>query len=319
MGLITLILLGANLVLGSVVISINEFIDALSETGHVLNQQIIRLRAEEAVIAMVGGASLAIGGLMMQSLFRNPLAGPSVLGVSSGASMGVAICLLIGGIGGISLPLSAVAGALIFLLILLLVSTRVKQNVTLLIIGLLFGYGISAVISLLEYFAQAESLKKYVIWGMGSFFPSDPNAYVYMTILCIPVIMLSFLMIKPLDALLLGEESALSLGINARKSRNLIILITGWLTGVVTAFCGPIAFLGLMIPHIARFFFKTASHKRLLMACVLMGSSFALLANIIAKLPFVVDRLPVNIITSVLGIPVIIWIILDQRRIRVIA
>ena len=303
-----LIFFTANLLFGSVHIPIGEFFNGSKNT-------ILQFRFEEAIIATIAGASLSIGGLFMQTLFRNPLAGPSVLGISSGASLGVAIALLLfGSVTSGILPFYAIAGAIGFLFILLLISFRVKQSVTLLIVGLLLGYGISALISLLEFFTQAESLKKYIIWGMGSFFPSSSTTYWFMFLLNLPVIFLSFLMLKPLDAMLLGESHAQSLGVNTKRTRLLLILITGFLSGVVTAYCGPIAFIGLMVPHLARFLFKTSAHKILLPAVIIIGSSLALIANLIARLPGTAERIPVNIICSVLGIPVIIWIILEQRK-----
>ncbi|NND77366.1 MAG: iron ABC transporter permease [Flavobacteriales bacterium] len=298
----------ANLLLGSVSLTIAEIFS--------MNDNVImKIRLEEALIAVAAGIALSIGGLFMQSLFRNPLAGPSVLGISSGASLGVAVAIMsVGSISSLMLPVYAIVGALIFLFVLLAISTKIRQNVTLLIIGLLLGYGISALISLLEYFSAAESLKRYVIWGMGSFFPNFEGMSAGIVLLSLPAIFFSFFMVKYLDAFLLGEEAAQSLGVNAKRMRTVIILITGWLTGVVTAYCGPIAFIGLMVPHLARFLFKTASHKQLIYGVTLIGAALALLANVIAKLPFMVERIPVNIITSVLGIPVIIWIILDQRK-----
>ncbi len=284
------------------------------------NKTIFGLRLEEAIIALTAGASLSIGGLFMQSLFRNPLAGPSVLGISSGASLGVALAILFTGIGSSQLlPFYAILGALAFMFVLLVLSSRIRESVTLLIIGLLLGYGISAFIAILEFFSPAESLKKYVVWGMGSFFPSHPNAFWMMLLLNIPFIVLSYFLLKPMDAMLLGEQQAQTLGVNTKRVRFWVILITSCLTGAVTAYCGPIAFLGLMVPHLARFVFRTASHKILLSAVIIIGANLALLANLIAKLPGLVERVPVNIITSVLGIPVIIWIILEQKRVKVVS
>jgi len=302
-----------NLLLGSVNLSLSELMQEANKT-------IFGLRLEEAIIALTAGASLSIGGLFMQSLFRNPLAGPSVLGISSGASLGVALAILFTGIGSSQLlPFYAILGALAFMFVLLVLSSRIRESVTLLIIGLLLGYGISAFIAILEFFSPAESLKKYVVWGMGSFFPSHPNAFWMMLLLNIPFIVLSYFLLKPMDAMLLGEQQAQTLGVNTKRVRFWVILITSCLTGAVTAYCGPIAFLGLMVPHLARFVFRTASHKILLSAVIIIGANLALLANLIAKLPGLVERVPVNIITSVLGIPVIIWIILEQKRVKVVS
>ncbi|MEM7161375.1 MAG: iron ABC transporter permease [Bacteroidota bacterium] len=309
----SLTLFAANLAIGSVELS---FEDVLVEQKN----SIFAIRLEESIIALLAGAALSIGGLFMQTLFRNPLAGPSVLGISSGASLAVAIAMLsMGGISALFLPFYAILGSALFLFVLLAIALRVRQNVTLLIVGLLLGYGVSAGIGLLEVFSPSESLKKYVLWGMGSFFPVAKSTYWMMALLVLPVLCLSFFLLKPLDALLLGEEHAQSLGVNTQKTRLWVIVVTAWLTGVVTAFCGPIAFLGLMVPHLARILFKASAHRILIPGVILMGATLALLANLIAKMPGFIERVPVNIITSILGIPVIIWIILENRKAKIIS
>lgn len=281
-------------------------------------------RMPMALCAMLAGAALSVAGLMLQTTFNNPLAGPSILGISSGASLGVAIVmLLLGGavtsygfgyyaavVGG------AMAGAMAILLILLLFSGIVRSTAMLLIVGILVGYLTSSAISLLNFFATQEGVHSFVIWGMGSFAGITWARLAVFAGVALTALLLSALLVKPLNALLLGSRYAESLGVNIRRTRNSLMLLSGLLTAVTTAFCGPIGFLGLVVPHIARMFMRTSNHALLLPATALTGSAIGLLCTLLSVLPAKTEVIPINAITPVIGIPVIIYIIVARKRLH---
>ncbi|WP_291860289.1 iron ABC transporter permease, partial [Marinilabilia sp.] len=281
-----------------------------------------------AITAILAGAGLAVGGLQMQTLFRNPLAGPSILGISSGAGLGVALVLLLAGkIGGVALShlgwtghlsvaLAAFAGATLVLTLVLFLSRHLKDNAMLLIIGIMVGYAASALVGILKFYSMKEDVHAYVIWGLGSF---STVSWSQMGVL-FPVVTIalfaSFFLVKPLNVMLLGEQYAGNLGINIKVSRLLIILCTGLLTATITAFCGPIAFLGLAVPHLTKGLFRTSDHKVLIPAVILAGIAVALFSNLIARLPGFDGALPINAVTSMIGAPVVIWVILKGKNLR---
>ncbi len=289
---------------------------------------VLDFRLPKALTALLAGAALGVSGLQMQTLFRNPLADPFVLGVSSGASLGVALVVLgvgttgslllagLGLTGDFGLTAAAFIGAAITLFLVVSVAPRVQSVMTLLILGLMFGYATSAVVTLLLYFSLTERIKAYMSWTFGSF---GGVTWSQMPIF-IPVILVglvsAFLLSKPLNALLLGEGYARSMGMNVRRGRLAIITSTALLAGTVTAFCGPIGFLGLAVPHLCRAILGTSDHKLLIPATVMLGGTLALVADLIAQLPGNQIVLPLNAVTALIGAPVVIWIILRRRNLR---
>ena len=277
-------------------------------------------------MSAVAGAGLSISGLQMQTVFRNPLAGPSVLGISSGASMGVAFVVLfsgsIGGValshlglfGEVALSIAAVAGSLSVMALIVFASHKVKGNVTLLIIGVMIGYLANAIIGILKFFSVEEDIKTYVIWGLGSFSRVSGNQMMlFVTIMAI-LIPLSFLLVKTLNLLMLGDGYARNLGLNIKRARVLVITCSGVLTAIVTAYCGPIIFLGLAVPHLCRAVFQTSDHRLLMPACLVMGASLALACNLIARMPGFEGALPVNSVTALIGAPVVASVLFRKRK-----
>ncbi len=278
-----------------------------------------KIRLPRVFTAMLAGAALSVSGLLMQTLFRNPIAGPYVLGISSGASLGVAILILGGGGIGLvsqwSLAMAAALGAALVLFLVLLVARRVRDVATLLIAGLMFGSVTGAIVIILEYFSGQEELKQFVLWSFGNLSGVTwEDLYILTPLVCI-VGIFSFFISKNLNALLLGEEYAQSLGVNIQRNRYFIIGITAIGAGVVTAFCGPIAFVGIAVPHIARMLFKTQQHQVLVPASILLGMGILLFCDWFSQLAFTSDALPINAITSLMGAPFVIWIVLYQKRI----
>ncbi len=315
----------ANISLGSVSIPLKDIFGSLF--GSIENeswQYIIRdYRLPKAITAVLVGSGLGISGLLMQTLFRNPLAGPFVLGISSGASLGVAIIILGAGFGGVlatlllskwSIVIAASLGSFLVLLAVLIVSTRVRDTMAILIIGLMFGSITAAVVSVLSYFSSAEQLQQYIFWGFGSLGNLSWNEVLILFIIYSIGMILSIFSIKTLNTLLLGENYAKSLGVNLKKSRLLIILATSLLAGTITAFAGPIAFIGLAIPHLTRQLFHTANHKTLLVAVFLIGAIVMLICDSIAQLPTSDYTLPINAITSLFGAPIVIWLLVRKRK-----
>lgn len=288
------------------------------------NYIIQNYRLPKALTAILVGSGLGISGLLMQTLFRNPLAGPFVLGISSGASLGVALIILGSGIfGGMfaslliskwSVVIAASLGSFLVLLAVLVVSSRVRDTMAILIIGLMFGSITAAIVSVLSYFSSAEQLQQYIFWGFGSLGNLSWNElFIFLIVYCFGMF-LSILSIKGLNTLLLGENYAKSLGLNIKKSRFIIILATSLLAGTITAFAGPIAFIGLAIPHITRQVFNTSNHKILLPAVFLFGAIIMLICDSIAQLPTSDYTLPINAITSLIGAPVVIWLLVRKRK-----
>ena len=318
-----------NLVLGSVPIPLKSVWHILWDSGSqpVTWQNIIwKSRLPQALTALVAGAGLAISGLLMQTVFRNPLAGPSVLGISSGASMGVAfVVLLSGSIGGvalsrlgfmgeIALSIAAVIGSLSVMALIVYVSQKVKGNVTLLIIGVMIGYVANAVIGVLKFFSVEEDIRAYVIWGLGSFSRVSGNQMTVFVVLMAILIPLSFLLIKTLNLLLLGDGYARNLGLNIKQARLWVITAAGVLTAIVTAYCGPIIFLGLAVPHLGRALFQTSDHRILMPAVLFIGSALALVCNLIARVPGFEGALPVNSVTALVGAPVVASVLFRKRK-----
>ncbi len=329
--LLLVLLLAANLFLGSARIPFRAVLGILAgEEGEKTAWTYIvwQTRFPQAVTALFAGASLAVAGLMLQTVFANPLAGPSILGIDSGASLGVALVMLLcgGTVGGITVGLTfsgyvavvvgAFAGAALILGLIIFFSTLIRSNVMLLIIGMMMGYIASSAISLLNFFATAEGVFSYTMWGMGDFSGVSAGQLPFFCGILSVGLFLALLLMKPLNALLLGERYAGNLGINVRRVRVVLLISTGLLTAVTTAFCGPIAFIGLAVPHIARLLLGTSNHNLLLPVTMLCGAVIALLCNLISVLPGSAGVIPLNAITPVLGAPVIIYVIVNQRKIQ---
>lgn len=318
-----------NLVLGSVSIPLRAVLNILWGTGNesVIWQNIIwKSRVPQALTALVAGAGLSVSGLQMQTVFRNPLAGPSVLGISSGASMGVAfVVLLSGSLGGvalsklgfmgeIALTIAAIAGSLSIMALIVFVSQKVRGNVTLLIIGVMIGYIANAVIGVLKFFSVEEDIRAYVIWGLGSFARVSGDQMTLFICIMVVLLPLSFLLVKTLNLLLLGDAYARNLGLNIKRARLLVITCSGVLVAIVTAYCGPIIFLGLAVPHLCRGMFRTSDHRILMPASLLAGASLALVCNLIARMPGFEGALPVNSVTALVGAPVVMSVLFNKRR-----
>lgn len=288
---------------------------------------VLQSRLPQAVTALLAGASLAVSGLLLQTLFRNPLAGPSILGISDGANLGVAAVMLYFG-GSLSrvadLPVSgypaiilaAFLGACAILGIILFFSSKVRNNVMLLIIGIMIGYLASSCISILNFYASADRVHAYVMWGMGNFSSVSLERLPLFVACSLGGLFLAVLLIKPLNALLLGEMYAANLGVRIKRTRVWILLCTGLLTAVTTAFCGPVAFIGLAVPHIARLLLGSSNHKQLLPATLLAGSCIALLCNLLMVVPGTDLILPLNAVTPIIGAPVIIYVIVNRKNIQ---
>ena len=318
-----------NILLGSVQIPFRNVWHILwgDYNGNEIWQNIVwKSRIPQALTALVAGAGLSVSGLQMQTVFRNPLAGPSVLGISSGASMGVAFVVLLSGtIGGvalskvgvmgeIALTISAIIGSLSIMALIIFVSQKVKGNVTLLIIGVMVGYVANAVIGVLKYFSVEEDIRAYVIWGLGSFARVSGNQMTLFVSIMLVLLPLSFLLVKTLNLLLLGDAYARNLGLNIRRARLQVITCSGVLVAIVTAYCGPIIFLGLAVPHLCRSLFRTSDHRILMPASLLMGGAMALVCNLIARMPGFEGALPVNSVTALVGAPVVISVLFNKRR-----
>lgn len=318
-----------NLVLGSVSIPLRAVWNILWGTGNesVIWQNIIwKSRVPQALTALVAGAGLSVSGLQRQTVFRNPLAGPSVLGISSGASMGVAfVVLLSGSLGGvalsklgfmgeIALTIAAIAGSLSIMALIVFVSQKVRGNVTLLIIGVMIGYIANAVIGVLKFFSVEEDIRAYVIWGLGSFARVSGDQMTLFICIMVVLLPLSFLLVKTLNLLLLGDAYARNLGLNIKRARLLVITCSGVLVAIVTAYCGPIIFLGLAVPHLCRGMFRTSDHRILMPASLLAGASLALVCNLIARMPGFEGALPVNSVTALVGAPVVMSVLFNRRR-----
>lgn len=318
-----------NLVLGTIAIPLGSIRNILFGIGDepVIWQNILwKSRFPQTLTALVAGAGLSISGLQMQTVFRNPLAGPSELGISSGASLGVAFIILLSGtVGGtalsrmgffgeVAISVAAIAGALAVMAIIIGISQRVRGNVILLIIGVMIGYIATAIIGVLKFFSNDEDVRAYVIWGLGSFSKVSGNqVYSFVGIMAV-LIPLSFLLIKTLNLLLLGESYARNLGLNIRLSRLYVITCSCVITAMVTAYCGPIVFLGLAVPHLCRTLFQTSDHRILVPAVTLTGASLALVCNLIARMPGFEGALPINSVTALIGAPIVISVLFGKRK-----
>lgn len=321
-----ILLLLANLFLGSVRIPLGDVLSALLGQEGVKESWryiVVESRLPQALTALLCGAALGATGLMLQTAFRNPLAGPSIFGINSGAGLGVAIVMLLMG-GQVSLSgfsaggfaavlLAAFAGAMAVTALILFFSTFVRSNTMLLIIGIMVGYLASSAITLLNYMATEEGVRSYMVWGMGNFGGVTMQMMPLYAVLIGLGLMGGILLVKPLNIFMLGPEYAESLGVNTQHIRNWLLLATALLTAVTTAFCGPIAFLGLAVPHIARLIFRTDDHRRLMPATIVMGSVVALACNLICYLPESGSVIPLNAVTPLVGAPVIIYVIARQR------
>ena len=322
-GLLLAALFAANLFWGSVTIPARAVADILTggDGGNTAWQLILlQTRLPQAVTALLAGMALSVAGLLLQTLFNNPLAGPEVLGINSGAGLGVAVVMLLlqgsvaMGVGGYFAVLAgAFAGALLIIGVVLLLSRLLANNIYLLIAGLAISYLTSSVISILNYFATAEGVHSYLIWGMGSFSAvSSARLPFYATVLLL-VLAAALLLVKPLNALLLGDYYARNLGVDTKRVRGVLLLVVGLLTATVTAFCGPVAFVGLAVPHLARLAVGTSNHRRLLPVAMLLGGAVTLACNLICQLPGESGLLPLGAITPLIGAPVIIYVVLKER------
>lgn len=324
--LLLLLTLLLNISLGQVRIPLKEVFKSL--TGETASKDtweyiIVNFRLPKAITAILVGIGLSVSGLLMQTLFRNPLAGPYVLGLSSGSSMGVALIIL----GAAFLPsffatlllstygiiLASCLGSFLVLLLVLIVSSRLRDTATILIVGLMFSSFTSAVVSVLTYFSSAEQLQKFTFWSMGNLGNLSWQNILILSIVITIGLVLSLLSIKPLDALLLGENYARSMGLNIRKSRYIIIIATSILAGSITAFAGPIAFIGLAVPHLAKLLFQTSNHKILFGSTILIGAILMLFCDMVSQMPGLEFTLPINAITSIIGAPIVIWLLVRKR------
>ncbi len=330
-GLIVLLLclFFINISMGSVVIPLKQVINWLLGQGvdnDIWFNILYKSRLPQTVTALLAGAGLAVGGMQMQTLFKNPLAGPSILGISSGAGLGVAIVVMafsalngisilgFGTFGALTITLAAFIGAISVLFVVLFLARRLQNNAMLLIVGIMVGYASSAIVGLLQFFSSKDDIQTFVVWGLGSFsHVSWEKQGVFIPLVLVGLIG-SFFLTKPLNVLMLGENYASNLGLNIKRSRFFILVITGLLTATITAFCGPIAFLGLAVPHLCKGLFKTADHSILMPAVMLLGAILALFCNVIARLPGFEGALPINAVTSLIGAPIVVSVILKKKN-----
>ncbi|WP_297766584.1 iron ABC transporter permease [uncultured Muriicola sp.] len=327
LSVVLLLSLVINIGLGSVSIPPDEILTAIlgGETEKGPWSYIVwNYRIPKALTAILVGSGLSLSGLLMQTLFRNPLAGPFVLGISSGASLGAALLIMgsslisgwftFGLINDISLALASSLGSFLVLLIVVVVATRVKDSMALLIIGLMFGSITAALVTVLSYFTNAEELQQYIFWSFGTVGNLSWIQLLLLSVAIMVGIVLSILSLKSLNALLLGEQYAISMGVRIKQSRYIIIVATGIMAGAVTAFAGPIAFIGLAVPHLTRQIFNTTDHKILVPAVLIYGAILLLLCDTFAQLPMSAYVLPINAITSIIGAPVVIWLLVRKKK-----
>jgi len=326
-----MLLFSLNLIFGSVSIPIMDVWDAIflnnSSVSSTYQLIILESRLPQTLTALLTGAALSVAGLLLQTLFRNPLAGPGILGISAGASLGVALITMLTGLGSgllsmglfadFGLIIAAFIGAFFTLLLVLMFASFVKNKISLLIIGIMVGYAVSSLIGFLQFIGNQQDVHAFVLWGLGSFTQvSSSELPMYASIIGIGIL-LSLLFVKPLNALLLGENYAANLGVNIKNIRFGIILLSGVLTAVATAYTGPIAFIGLAVPHLTRMIFKTSEHKILLPALIFTGMAIALACNLIARLPLFQQAIPINIVTSAFGAPMVIWFLIRNNRVKI--
>lgn len=325
---VIIVLLLLNLLLGSVKIPAADVLGILlgDRSNEIFSNIILKSRLPQALVAIVAGAGLAVSGLQMQTVFRNPLAGPSVLGISNGASLGVAIVVLMssslagislsrmGYVGDAAISIAAIIGSLAVMALIVWVARKVKGNVTLLIIGVMIGYLVTAIVGVLKFFSAEEDIKAYVVWGLGSFARVSGDQMLLFVGMMLVLLPLSFLLVKTLNLMLLGDDYARNLGLNVSRSRTLVILNSGVLVAIVTAYCGPIMFIGLAVPHLCRALFKTSDHRILVPGTILTGAALALLCSLVARMPGFEGALPVNSVTALIGAPVIASVIFKRRK-----
>lgn len=318
-----------NLVLGTISIPLKSIWNILANNGKestIWENIIWKSRFPQTATALAAGSGLSISGLQMQTVFRNPLAGPSELGISSGASLGVAFIVLLSGniagtalssmgfFGEVAISVAAIAGAMMVMTIIIAISQRVQGNVVLLIIGVMIGYIATAIIGVLKFFSNDEDVRAYVIWGLGSFAKVSGNQVYTFVCIMAALIPLSFLLIKTLNLMLLGDGYARNLGLNIKRARLSVIASSCVTTAIVTAYCGPIVFLGLAVPHLCRTLFVTSDHRILMPAVTLTGASLALLCNLIARMPGFEGALPINSVTALIGAPIVISVLFGKRK-----
>lgn len=306
------VLFAIDMAVGTVDIPLSDIWAALtgSSSETVTAKIVIDIRLIKAIAALLAGAALSVSGLQMQTLFRNPLAGPYVLGISSGASLGVALVVLAGAGSTLGMAGAAWIGAAAVLMGMIALSRRIKDIMVILILGIMFSSGISAIVQILQYLSRDESLKSFIIWTMGSLGDVTWTQIAIMIPAIAAGLLLAVITIKPLNLMLFGEEYALTMGLNLKRSRSLIFLSTTLLAGTITAFCGPIGFIGLAMPHVTRMMFRDSDHRVLIPATMLTGAAIMLVCDIFSKL----FTLPLNAITALLGIPIVIWIVLRNNR-----
>jgi len=322
-----LLLFLINLSVGSVAIPIREVLRILLEQESIKPSWqyiVLNYRLPKAIVASLSGIGLSMGGLLMQTLFRNPLAGPYVLGISSGASLGVAfmffgssllpLCLASVFLSPYGLFLSACIGSFLVLISVLVVSRKLKDTMAILIVGLMFGSITAAIINVFTYFSSAEQLKKFMLWSLGNLGNQSWSSVFILLIAIFIGLVLSYICIKPLNALLLGENYAKSMGIKFRETKNIIIIATSILAGSVTVFVGPIAFIGLAVPHLAKLLFETSDHKILFWATISLGIITMLVCDTISQMPGFDFVLPINAVTSIVGAPIVIWLLVQKRK-----
>ena len=310
---LTLFLFLLDLAVGAVAVPLGDVWAALTggDCPRATAKIILNIRLIKAVVALLAGAALSVSGLQMQTLFRNPLAGPYVLGISSGASLGVALVVLAGFGSSIGIAGAAWLGAALVLVVIAAVGHRIKDIMVILIIGMMFSSGVGAIVQILQYLSKEESLKAFVIWTMGSLGDVTFDQLAVLVPSIIAGLLLAVVTIKPLNLLLFGEEYAVTMGLNIRRSRGLLFLSTTLLAGTVTAFCGPIGFIGLAMPHVTRMLFRNSDHRVLVPGTVLSGAAVLLLCDLVSKM----FTLPINAITALLGIPIVVWVVLRNKSV----
>ena len=310
---LTLFLFLLDLAVGAVAVPLGDVWAALTggDCPRATAKIILNIRLIKAVVALLAGAALSVSGLQMQTLFRNPLAGPYVLGISSGASLGVALVVLAGFGSSIGIAGAAWLGAALVLVVIAAVGHRIKDIMVILILGMMFSSGVGAIVQILQYLSKEESLKAFVIWTMGSLGDVTFDQLAVLVPSIIAGLLLAVVTIKPLNLLLFGEEYAVTMGLNVRRSRGLLFLSTTLLAGTVTAFCGPIGFIGLAMPHVTRMLFRNRDHRVLVPGTVLSGASVLLLCDLVSKM----FTLPINAITALLGIPIVVWVVLRNKSV----
>lgn len=325
LGILLIIVFSADILLGSVSIKASDVLRGLfSGSDAYINTIVLKFRLPKALTAVMAGIALSVSGLQMQTVFRNPMAGPFVLGISSGASLGVAFVILgfssyvstdsFQTMGTWALVAAACLGSGAVMILIMFISFKVRNILTVLVLGIMLSSGISAVVSIMQYFSSESMLKAYVIWTMGSLGNLTSEQLHVMTLSLSAGVLLSLVSVKMLNALLLGESYAGSIGLNVRVARLVIFTGTSILAGSVTAFCGPIGFIGIAVPHIARILFRTSDHRILMPSTIILGALIMVSSDIISQLPGYDKVLPVNSVTSLVGIPVVIWVIMRNRK-----